>query len=455
MKRDFFRFLTMITVMGAFTVFAGCSSEDDDTEIVDPTDPIEEEDSRWITIAGAVMGTDEGTPGDGNGGTLIYSISKEDAQDPSTSFDVFENGYVVPSARTARLQSAEDGSTIFNIAYGGGNGGEFSKYIVGGGQDFTPTGGIVNVSQYAGTNPRWVKLFDGDQTGVAVNVTSPQVTTDAEDNNLYTRGTATVVAIDMANSLIAGTETYEIPLSAEEEAEGHHIFRLDTPVLNATRDKLIIGTWMRKTDPLTGTNESGFLHLGSKSVVVDYPSLENPTIITSTVGFGDTSGYRSFNSFVGDDGAIYQATQRDAGGSHILKIDQDNAYDNTYVFSLDTALGVTNSYIQNWRYVGNGKAIVNYSHEGSEVSALSNQSQSFVALVDLNARTAQQLDLPYDVDLYQFQYQGFVVDGDEVYITFAPVGKDGSIYVINTATGAVTQGATLINKPGNHFIGAF
>lgn len=447
MKRSYFKVLPMALL--AF--FASCS--DDDTNNGGTPPPSTED--RWITIAGAVMGTTDAVPGDGNGGTIVYSISKEDAQDPSKSFDVFENGFLVPSARTARLQSSMDGSTLFNIAYGGGNGGEFSKYIVNGGQNFSQTGGNVNISQYAGTSPRWAKLFDGDQTGVAVNVTTPAVVSTPEGSYVRTFGTATVVSIDMQNALISAAKSYEIPLTAEEEAQGHHIFRLDAPVLNAAKNKLIIGAWMRKTNPATGANETDFDRLGSKSVVVDYPSLENPVVITSTVGFGDTSGYRSFNAFVGDDNNIYQATQREAGGSHILRINQNNQYDNSYVFSLDAALGVTGSYIENWRYAGNGKAIITYTHENAPVSALTEQSQSFVALIDLNAKTAQQLDLPYTTDMYFFQYQGFVVDGYDVYMTVAPVGQDGNVYIINSNTGTVTKGAKLINKPGNHFIGAF
>lgn len=97
---------------------------------------------------------------------------------------------------------------------------------------------------------------------------------------------------------------------------------------------------MRKYNPATGLTESTFDRLGTKSVIVDYPSLENPKVITSTVSFGDNSGYRSPNSFVAEDGNIYQATQRDSKGSHILKINTNNEYDNSYIFSLDAALGV-------------------------------------------------------------------------------------------------------------------
>ncbi|RYZ14327.1 MAG: hypothetical protein EOP49_53740, partial [Sphingobacteriales bacterium] len=335
----------------------------------------------------------------------------------------------------------------FNITYTGSNGGEFMTYAVNGGGNFTQSGTTVNISQYAGTSPRWVKLFDGDNTGVAVNVTTPVVVADANGAYQHTRGTATVLSLDLQDILISGFKQYELPLTPAEEALGHHIFRLDAPTLNAAGNKLIIGTWMRKTNPATGANETTFGRLGSKSIVVDYPSLENPQIITSTVGFGDTSGYRSFNSFVANDNNIYHATQRDAeNGSYILKIDQSNQYDNSYVFSLDAALGVTGTYIDAWRYAGNGIAYAVYTYADAN-------EQGFVARIDLNAKTAQKVEgIAYDPDLDFGQYQGFVVDGNELYIAVTPVGKDGNIYIIDIPTGAVTKGAKLRNNPGNHYI---
>ena len=451
MKKYALKYAVIAALFSSALFTVGCSDDDKNIETNEPSIT----ESRWITLAGAVMGTNNPNPGDGNGGTIVYSISKEDAKDPSKTFDVFENGFVVPSNRTARLQSSQDGSRLFNIAYAGANGGEFSKYIVGGGQNFSQTGSLVNISQYAGTAPRWAKLFDGDKTGIAVNVTSPTVVADQGGTYLRTRGTSTVLSLDLENSLISQVKSYEIALTESEEIQGYHIFRLDSPVLNSAGNKLIIGTWMRKTNPATGTNQPEYTRLGSKAVVVDYPSLTNPVVITSTVGFGDTSGYRSFNAFVADDGNIYQATQRETNGSHILRIGKNNQYDNSYVFNLDAALGVTGSYVETWKYAGNGKAIVAYTHDGAATSTSTNQSQSFLALVDLNTKTAQQLDLPYDTDLYLFQYQGFVVDGFDIYLTFAPVGKNGNVYIINSQNGTIIKGAKLINKPGNHFIGTF
>lgn len=446
MKKQFLRFLTIGSVITAFA-FVSCNS--DDGSIVDKKEELPAGE-RWITVAGSKQGE---TPGDGNGGTMIYSVSESEARNPEREIRVFQDGFNVRSQRTARLQISEDGNTLFNIAYGGDNGGEFSTYRVEGGNNYVEFGSKVNIAEYAGTAPRWEKLFDGDKTGIATSISSPLPN---EGDYQYTRGEATILALDLQNAMIRDYVRFEIPLTAEEEIEGHHLFRLDSPVLNKAKNKLILGTWMRKTDPATGENDTNpFDRLGSKSVVLDYPSLKNPKVITSENANGDTSGYRTFNNFLADDGNIYQATQRDVNGSKILRINQNNEYDNSYALSLDDALGVTGSYVESWRYAGNGIAYVMYTHNGSAESALSGQSQSFLARVDLYNKTAERVDLPYDTDLYLFQYQGFTVVGDEVFIAIAPVGKNGNIYILNSKTGTVTKGAKLINEPGNHFMGIF
>jgi hypothetical protein len=97
--------------------------------------------------------------------------------------------------------------------------------------------------------------------------------------------------------------------------------------------------------------------------------------------------------------------------------------------------------------MGKNKAFVLYTHEGT--------TQGYIALVDLANKTAEKIDLPYDEALDFGQYQGFVVDGEELYVAVTPVGKDGNIYILNSRTGQVTKGATLVNQPGNHYIGIF
>ncbi|PZX56902.1 hypothetical protein LV84_02031 [Algoriphagus ratkowskyi] len=444
MKKEILNFLTIGALLGT-VVLSSCSDDNGGDPITDP----EEQEDRFITVAGALMGDN---PGDGNGGTMVYSVTKEEAQNPDTQISVYTEGFGVKSNRTAHLQSSEDGSVLFNIAYTGDNGGEFSRYTVNGGGSFAQSDVSVNISQYAGTSPRWLKLYDGDKTGVALNVANIKANNAPAGSTpnasfAYYRGVATVLALDLQESLIKSYQQYEIPLTNEEEAAGHTIFRLDGSVLNKAEDKLIIGTWMRKYNTVTGETEGDYDRLGTKSVVVDYPSFANPTVITSTVSHGDNSGYRSHYSYLGDDGNIYQATERDPAGSHILKINQSNEYDNSYVFSLNQALGLTGVTIEAWQYAQGGKAFALISHDAAV--------NGFIVWMDLNAKTASIVDIPYDVDLEFNQYQGFVVDGKNVYIAVTPVGKNGNIYIMDSNTGVATKGATLVNQPGNHYIGIF
>ena len=453
MKRTFLNIKTFAAIILTASLMTACSSEDDtvvtpepDTEEPETEEP---EEPRWITVAAAKMGDN---PGDGNGGTLIYSVTSDDAKDPTVSIAPFENGFIAPSNRTARLQSSEDGNTIFNISYAGDTGGNYTKYTVEGGQTFTPSGSEVSIAPYVGTAPRWIKLFDGDQTGAAVYVNTEN---EFDENDNYTRTEATigVVTLDLVNSSIKEFQEHSVALSDEEEANGYYISRIDMPTLNEAGDKLYIGARLSKVDPATAESDSDYEILGSKTIILDYPSLLNPSVITSTVGHGNTNGYRSINSFEYN-GSVYQANQSDPEGSYILKIGADNEYDNTYDFNLDDALGIEEAYILAWRPAANGKAVLAYRHDGSAEGVAG--AQGFFALVDLNAKTAVKIDaIPYDPDFYLFQYQGFVVDGTEIYLTQGAVGENGNIYVVETETGEVTKGAELVNVAGSHFIGVF
>ncbi len=459
MKRPLLNLRSFTLTILAAGFMAACSS-DDNTVTPDPEQEEEEGngESRWITIAGAKMGDE---PGDGNGGTLIYSVTSEDAKDPTIQIDPFNNGFVAPSNRTARLQATEDGNTIFNISYAGDTGGNYSKYTVEGGGTFTQTGSEISIAPYVGTAPRWIKLFDGDQTGAAVYVsTEHQVDNNdtpddvTDDTYLYTNSTIGVVTLDLVDSQINNFEEHIITLSEEESVAGYYISRIDMPVLNDAGDKLYIGARVSKIDPTTLESESDYEILGSKTIVLDYPSLLNPTIITSTIGHGNTNGYRSINAFEYG-GSVYQANQSDPEGSYILKIGADNLYDDSYDFNLDNALGVTGAYVLAWRPAANGKAVLAYRHDGS-IEGISGRGESFFALVDLNTKTATKInDIPYDVDFELFQYQGYAVDGTEIYVTQAPVGQNGNIYIIDTETGTVTKGAELVNTTGSHFIGTW
>lgn len=444
MKKKFFKILMCSAF---FAPLAMISCNDDDAgagnEIVNPTN------ERYLTIGGALMQTE---PGDGNGGMMVYSVKRSDAINPNHTINVFDQGFPVKSARTARIQSSNDGKYLYNIQYTGADGGVFNKYQVNGGDSFSMVGSEIRTDSYVGTSPRWAKAEES--TGIAVNIGNVINLFNGEGTNatyLGTKGTAAVISLDLNNPRIKASVEYDLRLSAAEEAQGYHIFRLDAPVVNKAGNKAYIGTWMRKINPETLANQSTFERLGTKTVVVDYPSLQNPRIITSTISTGDNSGYRSPMSYVASDGNVYQATHREnSGGSYILKIGQNNEYDNSYNFSLDQKLGVTNSYIETWKYAGNGIGYAIYS-----ISVNGSRTGGYIARLDLNNKTATKVTLPNEANLDFSQYQGITVVGDEVFVAVAETGQNGNIYVINSRTNQVTKGAQLINKPGNRYIGIY
>jgi len=458
MKRNLFKTIMLTAAVTAFSL--GCKK---DENIVEPP----ETSDRWITLSGALMDEEAG---DGNGGTMVYSIKLEDAKNPDMSVDVFENGMHVKSSRTARLQASEDGKELYNIQYTGDDGGIFNKYNVLGGANFQSTGAEVDIEPYAGTSPRWVVAAPG--IGIAVHATGVTTVTEGTAPNhvyKYTRGNARVVALDLENPKILKTAEFPLALSEEDEAAGFYSGRIDVPVINKDGNKVFIGASISKYNPAALSYDSegapvfatdNSVRGGTKTLVVDYPNLDNPKIITSTQATGNNNGYRSKMMFVGTDGHVYQATHGEGigkGGAKILRISSaTNDYDNSYALSLDQALGETDTYVETWRYVGDGIGYVIYSLVRANSSGSgSSRTGGYIARVDLNNKTATKMNVPNGENLNFGQHQNIALHGDDVLIPVTGVGLDGNIYVFNRKTGEMSVGAKLINKAGNRYIGAY
>jgi len=452
MKNTLLKMATLAAIATSFS-FSSCSSDDSPN----PDQPGANED-RWITVSGALM---QDEAGDGNGGTMIYSITAEQAKDANTSVNVFTQGTHVKSQRTARLQASADGNFLYNIQYVGDDGGIFNKYRVQGGNSFTPDGPEVETAAYVSTSPRWLKAAEG--IGVAVRAAANNAEYEGTSPNfVFKRRTAKTDAIvlDLNDPKITNTTSFELALSDEEVAAGYYVSRIDVPVINRAGNKVFIGAAISKVDPTSFTlTDAGLPSFATdntspkswaKTLVLDYPSLENPVVITSDKTRGDTNGYRSTMQYVGDDGHVYQATSGEGagnGGSKILRINSStNDYDASYVFSLDQALGLTDTYIETWKYVGNGIGFVIYRLA---------DGGGYIARVDLNANTATKYNIPNETTLNFRQIQNITQNGDDVFIAVAPIGQDGNIYVFNRASGEMTVGAKLVNQTGNQYIGVY
>ena len=421
---------------------------------------------RWITLTGSFPDENGGA---GNGGTRAYAISEENAADPNYVVDLFKmqgetyvNGFALKSSRTARVQASADGKFLYNIQYGGTDGGVFNKYSVSGEGKYTEVGFELNTSTILGSNPRWVKAAEGIGVGVSFGEALVPYTGSAP-NYAYQnpKGQIKIVTIDLNNTAITNTGNIAIDLGAELEGQGYHIWRADVPVLNEAKSKLYIGLGVRRHDvngtvttntagAISGWKTTTEINLGTATYVVDFPSLKNPKLLISEKSKISNLGYRTMTQHVGTDGHLYQATA--TSGPDILRISKTtNEYDQSYHFNLNTTLGVTGAAIKAWKYVKNGLAVVLYTHS---------VDGGYVALVDLNTPANSvklATDIQADVDLESTlgQFQNIGVIGDNVYLPLTPSGKNGNIYIVDTKTKTIKKGAQLKTATGSYYLGAY
>ena len=440
--------LLSAAILGVVLTFASC--KDDGANPEGGETPVTRE---FISLTASIP-DETGTAG--NGGTMAYAITHAQAIDPNFSVNIYQNGFGLRSARTARVQASEDGTELYNIQYTGEDGGVFNKYLVKGAKDYQDTNQELDLSDIVGTSPRWTKA--AENIGIGVHLTgSTTVTEGAAPNHVfkYTRGKVRIAVIDLKDARVPNSTEFDFPFTAELEAQGYSVGRIDVPVLNEAKTKIYIGCNVSKIDPKklsytaaglpTWANDAAGRTLGTTTLVVDYPSLQNPKLIYSTVSKTNNHSYRTMTQYVGADGHVYQATA--TGGKDILRISKaTNEYDNSYHFNLDAALGLTDTRIQAWRYIKDGVGLVLYNIAGKG---------GYIAMVDLNAKTATKIANDYEAGLDFGQFQNLAVSGDFIYVPLTPTGEAGKLYVINWKTREVTKGASLTGQSGSSYLGSY
>lgn len=431
----------------------GCDKNDPDPNTGGPSGP-DIWDRQWITLL-ASYPDDEGEAG--NGGTMVYAVTPEEAKDPNKIINIYTNGTELRSQRTARAQASKNGNFIYNIQYTGESGGTFNKYRVSEGSVFTDTREEINTEPILGSAPRWVVAAEG--IGVGVFGSSEILYTGEGVNAVFqsTKSTVKIATLNLDDPEITRQTEFEFPFSQEQKDAGYAVGRIDVPILNEAKNKIFIGCNVSRTDatkkPTLNTNgglvwASATREIGTVTLVVDYPSLQNPKIITSTRSTANNHAYRTMSQYVGEDGHIYQAAT-DRSGYEILRISKNtNDYDASFYFNLRTALGDNSARIQAWRYIENGKGIVLYSKN-------SNSGGGYIALIDLNAGTATPIANDYETALNVSQWQGLIAVDDYAYVPLTPVGEEGRLYIINWKTGEVIKGAKLAGQTGSSYIGSY
>src|SRR5690606_38780483 len=462
MKIQFLKNIALGSVLAIALV--GCEKNDgpdDNTQEVSGPDVW---DREFVTITEAFPDA-EGTAG--NGGTMAYALTLEEAADPNFEVDVYTVGYPLRSQRTARVQGSANGNFLYNIQYTGNDGGIFNKYRVRGGDTFEDTFEEVNTEPILGSSPRWVLAAPGIGIGVYASAEVEASAEGAGADLIDVNSTAKIAVLDLDNPEIIRQTEFIIPFTDEQTKTGYQIGRIDVPVLNAAKTKVFIGCNLTRSDVTkkSTVNSRGSQswpaatrEVGTATLVVDYPSLTNPKLIYSAQADVNNHSYRTMTQYVGDDDHVYQAAASHGSGYKILRISSEtNTYDDGYVFDLRTALGVNDANISAWRYVNDGVGVVLYTRE--------NTDGGYIALIDVTAGTGKTLntdnqsDVGFsgndDIDGTFAQFQNIGVAGDYVYVPMTPNGVDGNLYLINWKEGSITKGARLKNQSGSYYIGAY
>lgn len=374
--------------------------------------------------------------------TYVQNLS--DLSEGEISFSKF--GFEVPSTRTSRIYASDNGKFLYSLDYGGGL---IYKYDVKGAQNYSEVS-KTNVEIAVGTAyPRWTKV--NDQHALLHNITTENL---YDENDVYTRtsSTANLVSVELENLNMESIESFEIPQSEEDIANNNYVFRIDAPIVS--NGKAYYGMAKRHYDPETDkTSTPNYTNV--ETLVVDYPSLENPKLISTNTGGakGSTNGYRTPVGHKDERGDIYQiiSVPDNTYDTYILRI-KDGEYDESYSFNLSELLG-ENTSSNGWFYVGDGIGYVPYAN--TDEGELADPVWS-VARVDLYNTTAVKLNLPENLWLQQYQYS--VAHNGKFYMAIAPMGGEGYIYIFDTQSSdpnAFIKGAKIQTGADAYYIGIF
>ncbi|RED96577.1 hypothetical protein [Marinoscillum furvescens] len=398
------------------------------------------------------------------GETKVYTQALADLSSGTISYDGY--GFEMPSTRTARIFGSADGTSLFNLDYGGGR---IYKFAVKGGESY-PMEYEKNVEFAMGTAyPRWTKASEqyasiqyADGATAARVYAYTDSTANGDGTYTYTDSsfvrsdvTLRIMSVGLNDLTFGSIEEITIPVSETDLESFNYVSRVDAPVIAG--NKIYYG--MAKSaynpeDPCTGRGCPAPVYTNVETLVLDYPSLTNPHIISTEIAAGATNGYRTPVAYTDENGDVYQiiTVPDNTYDTYILKI-TDGAYDDSYQFNLSDLVG-ENTRSLGWFYVGNGIGYVPYLR--TDESNSNSDSNWSVARVDLYSGTAVKLNLPENLWLQQYQ-SGVVKDG-KFYMAITPTGENGNIYIFDIASESAdgfAVGATLNNLAEGTYIGVY
>jgi hypothetical protein len=427
MNKKITKMLKLSLLLGI--LFNAASCKDDKSE------PQPEISGRMYHVAFAV---------DPEGQSATYFQQVSDLKTGTISFS--GKGYQLNSTRTARPFPSANGQYIYSLDYGGG---QIYTYKANGGDNYQAVDQL-NVQFAMGTaNPRWT-MVDPD-FALLHNVTSSTTTNEFEtDGDFIKRKVmARLVRVALGTDLSMGSNV-EFEVLLDDAAEGVYVSRIDAPAVS--HGKAYYGYARTNVDLSDPSKTKTHVYEDAQTLVVDYPSLTNPKIITSTKAAGATNGYRTPCSHVTENGDVYQMVS--SNGANDLKILRITAsgYDDSYEFNVSGLIG-KKAGSNGWFYVGNG---IGYMPFFDADKGAASEGVWSVARIDLKNNSATVMNLPAGLWLQQYQYS-VMQDGKFVMALHPKVGN-GNIYFFDptsTSADAFEKGAAIEIASGACYIGIF
>jgi hypothetical protein len=429
-----FKFPKTIAAAAALVLFAACGDK------IDPVPTPEVENDFHIAFA---SGTES------NSATLVQGLSDLTGGTISP-----RTGHEMESSRTARIFASSDGSAIWSLNYTVGT---IEKLSYQGGDRYTRTGRIDASVPLGVATVRFTKL--NDEFGSVHYIAAKAEYENESDPTTYLghKMTASIGILDLgAMTLVEGyNKAIEVAIDETLARQGYYIFRIDCPVISG--GKLYYGAGLRKYDPLTNKN----LTVDKTcTLVIDYPSLTNATVVMADHVAGATNGYRTPTQHINEAGEILQMV---SGNNQVHIVKLVNGQYTPFDFDLSAKLGkpmASNGFF----YAGGGIAYIPYEDLNEEQVQIgvnpqgepSYSSMWKLARMDLGKGTAVDLDVPDN--LWLEQYQNAVVRGGKFYIALSPVGVDGNIYMFDVASDSPngTLGASITGTGSEqYYIGIY
>lgn len=426
----------------AFVLFASCDDDDSKVELWG-----EKKGDFHIAFAN----------GSGSiSGTLVQGI--EDLTSGTVGADI---GWEMESSRTARIFASSDGSTIYSLNYTVGT---IEKLSYHGGDNYAQVGKIDASIPLGSKTVRFTKMSD-EMASVHV-ITATAQYENPEEPSTYKghKMTASIGMLHLGTMTFGNTYNNKIDVVIDEQLakQGYYISRIDCPVLSG--GKLYYGAAVSKFNYSTG---KGVATDRTFTLVIDYPTLTNAVVVSTTHVQGSTNGYRTPTQHVNEAGEILQlvsginATTKEQE-VHIVKI-KNGQYDTSFDLNLSKLINKEASS-NGFFYARDGIAYIPYedlTEEKIQIGVNPQGEPSYssmwkLARVDLKDMTAVDLNVPDD--LWLQQYQNAVVKDGYFYIALSPVGKNGNIYMFDVKSKSKDGklGATLTDTGADqYYIGIY